>query len=100
MALNEPWANDDEPWRGEMLTMKERVGSPSMVDGQVGQTVLDFIAEKHVVTLEMIVEQFPWIRWGDLFSLLGGFRREGVVTVHQVDAILEIRIKTQRCAVV
>ena len=83
-----------------MLTMKETVGGTSMVDGQVGQTVLDFIAEKHVVTLEMIVEQFPWVRWGDLFLLLGGFRREGVVTVHQVDAILEIRIKARRCAVV
>jgi len=71
-----------------------------MVDGQVGQMVLDFLPEKHVVMLEMIVEKFPWIRWGDLFSLLGGFRREGVVTVHQVDAILEVRIKPQRCAVV
>lgn len=83
-----------------MLTMNEKLGSPSIVDGQARQTVLAFIAEKQVVTLEMIVEQFPWIRWGDLFSLLGGFRREGVVTVHQVEAILEIRIKSQQCAVV
>jgi len=51
-----------------MMTLKEKVGSPSMVDGQVGQTVLDFITEKQVVTLEMIVSRFPWIRWGDLFS--------------------------------
>ena len=61
---------------------------------------MNFIAEEQVVTLEMIVEKFPWIRWGDLFSILGRFRREGLVTVHQVDMILEVRIKERTNEVV
>jgi hypothetical protein len=61
---------------------------------------LNFIAEEQVVTLEMIVEKFPWIRWGDLCSILGRLRREGLVTVHQKDMILEVRIKEQTCEVV
>ncbi|MDH5775998.1 MAG: hypothetical protein OEZ57_13910, partial [Nitrospirota bacterium] len=51
-----------------------------------------FIALKKVVTLDMLVEQFSRIRWGDLFSTLGRFRREGLMTVHQVDSKLELRI--------
>lgn len=76
-----------------MVSMKEKVGTKSMVVGQDEQQVLNFIASEKVVRLERIVEQFPWIRWGDLFSALGRFRREGLMTVHQVDSVLEIRIK-------
>jgi len=83
-----------------MVSLKERVGAKPIFEGQHEQKVLNFIAEKQVVTLEMIVEKFPWIRWGDLFSILGRFRREGLVTVHQVDMILEVRIKEQTFEVV
>ena len=58
--------------------------------------MLNFIADEKVVTLEMIVERFPWLRWGDLFSIVGGFRREGFVTVYQVDSILEVRLAITR----
>ena len=83
-----------------MVSLKERVGAKPIFDGHDEQKVLNFIAEEQVVTLEMIVEKFPWIRWGDLFSILGRFRREGLVTVHQVDMILEVRIKEQTFEVV
>ncbi len=78
-----------------MVSLKERVEAKSIFDGQDEQKVLNFIAEAQAVTLEMIVERFPWIRWGDLFSTLGKFRQEGLITVHQVDTILEVRIKEQ-----
>ena len=79
-----------------MVSLKERVGAKPIFEGQDGQKVLNFIADEKVVTLEMIVERFPWLRWGDLFSIVGGFRREGFVTVYQVDSILEVRLAITR----
>lgn len=76
-----------------MVSIKERMWAKSIFKGQHEQKVLNFIAEEQVVTLEMIVEKFPWIRWSDMFSIVGRFRREGLVTVHQVDMALEVRIK-------
>ena len=76
-----------------MVSIKERLWAKSTFEGQHEQKVLNFIAEEEVVTLEMIVEKFPCIRWGHLFSILGRFRREGLVTVHQVNMMLEVRIK-------
>ncbi len=76
-----------------MVSLKEKGWAKSTIDALDEQHVLNFIASEKVVTLEMIVEQFPWIRWGDLFSTLGRFRREGLMTVHQVDAVLEMRIQ-------
>jgi len=75
-----------------MVSLKEKVWAKSTIDGQDRQNVLNFIASEKVVSLEMIVQQFPGIRWGDLFSALGRFRREGLMTVHQVDSKMEIRI--------
>jgi len=83
-----------------MVSVKERLWAQTTFEGQHEQKVLNFIAEEQIATLEMIVEKFPWIRWGDLFSILGRLRREGLVTVHQVDMILEVRIKEQTCEVV
>ena len=76
-----------------MVSIKERMWAKSIFKGQNEQKVLNFIAEEQVVTLEMIVEKFPWIRWGDMFSIVGRLRREGLVTVQQVDMALEVRIK-------
>ena len=76
-----------------MVSSKERMWAKSIFKGQNEQKILNFIAEEQVVMLEMIVEKFPWIRWGDMFSIVGRFRREGLVTVHQVDIALEVRIK-------
>ena len=76
-----------------MVSIKERMWAKSIFKGQNEQKVLNFIAEEQVVTLELIVEKFPWIRWGDMFSIVGRLRREGLVTVHQVDMVLEVRIK-------
>ena len=83
-----------------MVSRKERMWAKSIFEGQHEQNILNFIAEEQVATLEMIVEKFPWIRWGDLFLILGRFRREGLVTVHQVNTILEVRIKEQMFEVV
>ncbi len=78
-----------------MVSLKERVKAQTPFDGQVGERILKFISDEKVVTLEMIVERFPWVRWGDLFSILGRFRREGLLTVHQAESIFEMRIKGQ-----
>ena len=43
----------------------------------------------------MSIERSLWVRWGDMFSIVGGFRREGLVPVYQVDTILEVRINEQ-----
>ena len=80
-----------------MVSMKERVWDKKPVDAQSGQKVLNFIVEERTVTLEAIVERFPWLRWGDLFSIVWRFRREGLVTIHQVDAQMEIRMREQAC---
>ena len=54
--------------------------------------VLKVIAAEKVIPIELLLERFPWVRWGDLLSLLGAFRQEGLITVHQVGCVLEIRI--------
>ena len=75
-----------------MVSMKEKGWAKSTIGGQDELQVLNFIASQKVVTLEMIVEQIPWIRWGDLVLTLGRCRREGLMTVHQVDSALKMRI--------
>jgi hypothetical protein len=65
-----------------MVSLKEKGWAQTTIDGQDEQRVLNLIASEQVVTSEMIVEQFSWIRWSDLFSTLGRFRREGLMTVH------------------
>lgn len=76
-----------------MVTIKERVWGKTILGERDGQQVWNFIANEKVVTLETIVERFPWLRWGDLFLMVGRLRREGFVTIHQVDSHLEVRIK-------
>lgn len=75
-----------------MVSSKEKSGAPFLGPGQVAQQVLNFIVSEKVVTLEMIVEQFPFIRWEDLFVILGNFRREGLLTVHQGASNMELRV--------
>ncbi len=83
-----------------MVSIKERVWIKSSVVEQDEQKVMNFFAKEKTVTLEIIVKQFPWFRWGNLFSILGRFRREGFVTVHQVGPLFELRLKNQPCDVV
>jgi hypothetical protein len=45
-----------------MVSIKERLWAKSTFEKQNEQKVFNFIAEEQVVTLEMIVEKFPWIR--------------------------------------
>lgn len=78
-----------------MLSVKERAWPKSLVERQTAQNVWNCIVEERVVTLEEIVERLPWIRWGDLFSILGRFRREGLISVHQVGSYLEVRLTEQ-----
>ncbi len=76
-----------------MVSIKERGVTAGILNDQSHQKVLNFIAEEKVVTLELIIERFPWLRWGDLFSIVGKFRREGLVSIHGVDSHMEIRMK-------
>ncbi len=78
-----------------MISVKERGTGKWFVDEYEKQNVLNFIEHEKTVTLEMIVQRFPWIRWSDLFSMLGGFRRDGLIAVHQVGSLLEIRMIEQ-----
>lgn len=78
-----------------MSTIKERVWVKSIVDEHDRQKVMNCIAEKKVVSLETILEKFPWIRWGDLFLIVGGFQRKGLVTVNQTGFLFEVRLKDQ-----
>lgn len=79
-----------------MGIIKERVWVKSIIDEGDRRLVMNFISEEKVVTLEMIVEKFPWIRWGDLFLIIGDFQRKGLVTVHQTDSLFEVRMKKQK----
>ncbi len=74
-----------------MMTSKERGTGTWFVDEYEKQNVLNYIESEETVTLEMIVQRFLWIRWNALFSMLGGFRRDGLIAVNQVNSLLEIR---------
>ena len=76
-----------------MVSMKERVWDKSALIEEERQKVLNFITEEKAVTLEMIIHRFSWLRWGDLFSIVGGFRKEGLVTIHQIGSQMGVRVK-------
>lgn len=50
-----------------MVSIKEGLWAKAIFEGRDEQKVLNFIVEEQVVTLEMIVGNFSWIRWGDFF---------------------------------
>ncbi len=78
-----------------MMSMRRRGTGKWFVDEYEKQNVLNYIESEETVTLEMIVQRFPWLQWGDLFSIVGGFRRDGLIAVHQVGSRLEIRMIKQ-----
>ncbi len=78
-----------------MGVIHEQVRAKSRIDGQDERQVLNLLAREKNVMLETIVNQFPGIRWGDLFVILGRLRREGLMTVHQVGSQMELRINKQ-----
>ena len=87
---------DSEPVIDESGKVKmasgSRVWHRQISQEQNRQGVLEFIATEKVVTIESLLEQFPGFRWGDLLSLLGVFRQEGLVSVQQVEGVLAVRI--------
>ena len=76
-----------------MILIKERVFIKAIDNESDSGKILNFLAEEKHVALEMIIERFPWVRWDDMFLILSGLRRKGLVIVHQVDTILEVRIR-------
>lgn len=83
-----------------MLSIKEKIWTKSILERQHEQQILNFIADEKVVTFEILIEEFPWIGWNELFSILARFSRDGLMTVHQIGSIWEMRIKEEFCGVV
>jgi len=75
------------------MVSEDLIWTKQIVEEQDRQGVLAYIVVEKVVTIEMLVESFPWLRWGKLFSLLGVLLQEGLVTLQQRDFVFEVRIK-------
>lgn len=61
------------------------------VKPQDREAVLAVISANPSVTIEELLWHLPWMRWGDLFSVLGGCRQEGLVILCQKEFQFEIR---------
>ena len=64
--------------------------------------VLEVIAGQHSISIEGLLHAFPWVRWGELFSILSSLKEEGVIVVDQkgFDFIVQInesRLRNGAC---
>ena len=65
--------------------------APVDVERKVHDQVLAVISASPGVTIEALLEQLPWMRWGYLFSILGECLQEGSVILCQKEFQFEVR---------
>jgi len=65
--------------------------SKILVEREDREAVLAVISASPSVTIEELLHQLPWIRWGHLFSILGQCLQEGSVILYQKEFQFEVR---------
>jgi hypothetical protein len=74
-----------------MATSSKKGNARFLVEPEDREAVLAVISENPSVTIEELLRHLPWMRWGDLFSVLGGCLQEGLVILCQKEFQFEIR---------
>ncbi|MGE0474900.1 MAG: hypothetical protein AB7P17_14800 [Nitrospirales bacterium] len=55
-------------------------------------SVLEVIASHNRISIEELLQALPWMRWGELFSIVGSFREEGVVVLDRKGFDFDVRM--------
>lgn len=74
-----------------MATGSKKGNARVLVKPEDREAVLAVISANPSVTIEELLWHLPWMRWGDLFSVLGGCLQEGLVILCQKEFQFEIR---------
>ena len=62
------------------------------------EAVLAVISSKQMLSIEELLRALPWIRWGELFSIVGLCMKEGVIVLEQRGMEFEVRMNELRGA--
>lgn len=74
-----------------MATSHKEWTTRNLVERRDRDAVLGVISAKQSVTIEELSNYLPWMRWGYLFSILGGCLHEGSVILCQKEFQFEVR---------
>jgi len=74
-----------------MTTSSKEWNSQILVEREDREAVLAVISASPSITIEELLHQLPWIRWGHLFSILAECLQEGSVTLCQKEFQFEVR---------
>lgn len=74
-----------------MATRNKEWNAPVLVERGGREAVLAVISASPSVTIEELLHQLPWMRWGVLFAILGECLQEGLVTLCQKGFQFEVR---------
>jgi hypothetical protein len=74
-----------------MATSSKEWNAGVLVEGKDCEAVLAVISGGPSVTIEELLHHLPWMRWGDLFSILGECLQEGSVILCQKEFQFEVR---------
>ena len=55
-------------------------------------SVLEILSSHYCISIEGLLRALPWIRWGELFSILSSLKEEGVVVLDQKGFDFVVRI--------
>jgi hypothetical protein len=74
-----------------MATRSKEWNAPVLVERGGREAVLAVISASPSVTIEELLHQLSWMRWGVLFAIIGECLQEGLVTLCQKEFQFEVR---------
>ena len=74
-----------------MTTCSKEWKSQILVEREDREAVLAVISSSPSVTIEELLHHLPWMRWGQLFSILGQCLQEGSVILCQKEFQFEVQ---------
>ena len=66
------------------------------ISGKNRCSVLEVIAGQSSISIEGLLQAFPRVRWGELFSILNSLKEEGVIVLDQKGFDFIVRINESR----
>lgn len=64
--------------------------------GSYRNAVLRLMASKQVLFIESLLRVLPWIRWGELFSIVGMCMDERILVLEKRGFLFDVRMKGAR----
>lgn len=78
------------------MAIKTHILPSDGIQSQYRVFVLEVIASRKRISIEELLDALPWMRWGELFSILGSFSKEGVVVLDRRGLDFDVRMNESR----